>query len=111
MKHILRSLILVVALIFSAKSFSAEIKLTSFGRIDTSNTNMAAEVCGKIIGADPGNYVVQLKVDYNTKNPGYYHTITGLDGRFCEVVATNVGTIEATVETQKIQAKSTTQLK
>ncbi|MCB9061706.1 MAG: hypothetical protein H6622_09310 [Halobacteriovoraceae bacterium] len=88
----------VMFLTFCFHSMASEnfsIKLTSFGRISNNIQNLSAEVCGYVQGPVIGDLSVELIVDQDSNRPGYYHTKTARNGKFCAIVATYAGTVMA----------------
>lgn len=75
-----------------------KIELTTFRPIGDLRSRLA-EACGKVTGpaGQVGKAKVDLKVDYNSKAPGHYVVNLTPEGRFCSVVTTYYGTVEAKV--------------
>ena len=72
------------------------VKVNSFAAVGAPGSELG-EVCGTVTGANGA--VVNLKVmaDYNSNNPGEYHTFSGPSGNFCELIHTYYGTVEVTL--------------
>ncbi|MBT3982167.1 MAG: hypothetical protein HOE90_12485 [Bacteriovoracaceae bacterium] len=83
-----------------------ELKITSFVRVSDNAKNMAAEICGTLTGV-PGEFqIIRLTTDIASKNPANYHTVVGSTGKFCHLVTTYLGTIQAVVETYSPKLKT-----
>ena len=76
----------------------SKVEITSF--VFTGSRTRAAEICGKVTGADAPILVVRVTVDPKSDRPGAYNVLAGKDGLFCAVVATFTGTADASLAGQ-----------
>lgn len=84
----------------------SKVEITSF--VFTGSRTRAAEICGKVTGANAPIPIVRVTVDPKSDKPGAYNVLAGKDGLFCAVVATYTGTAEASLADQGMTSASAT---
>lgn len=113
MKNPIRNIICGVALtlcglVTSNAMAEVTIAINSFVKIGDPQDvflNMG-EVCGTVKGASDKVFYLKIMSDYNTHNPGEYHTFTGPSGNFCQVIRTLAGSVQVTALLPSIDAKA-----
>ena len=81
------------------------VNITSFARVGDLNSQMG-EVCGNVQNANGNTVNLNVIADYETRVPGEYHTFSGTDGNFCQVIRTLNGTVNVTIVGQAQGASS-----
>ncbi len=80
------------------------VEITSFVRAGL--RTRTAELCGKVKNMDQPWVIARVKVDANDKNPGFYNTLVGSEGKFCISVVSNGG--DAEVSLASLEGKALT---
>jgi hypothetical protein len=96
--------IFLVLLSFAASA--VELKITSLrwvGPID----NRTAEVCGMV--KDQENFPTYIRLTADKRwSPGHFQTFAGPDGKFCQLIHTYYGTVDAEIIGSASQGSSAT---
>jgi len=72
------------------------VKVNSFQAVGPQGSELG-EVCGTVTGANGVNVNLKVMADYNSNDPGEYHTFAGPSGNFCELIHTVYGSVEVTL--------------
>ncbi|MGE0615336.1 MAG: hypothetical protein AB7P04_06825 [Bacteriovoracia bacterium] len=83
---------------FSSAIAQAEVKVEITSFYEVIRGGRMAEVCGKVTGATADqlkNMHVEISPDYRSKNAGHYATVVDKEGRYCAVVVTFYGEVQA----------------
>ena len=79
--------------------------ITSF--VGAGHQTRAAELCGKVSGADAEYSVVRIVADPKEDKPGIYNVLAGKEGDFCAVIVSYTGTATASVRVLDREVSST----
>lgn len=99
--NLFRKSFLVLCALSSPLALALDVKITGFGFVDSSpglRRNFMAEVCGIVTGAPADKeVVVEVTMDYKSRQPGRYTTLAHRDGSFCHTGVAYTGSVQAKV--------------